>query len=121
MTAAQRIPRLMAGVAVAGAAAGAALRGWPWAAAFLLGAAASAVIYWALDRAVAAIDPDRPPDKSMRGRVVVAGMRYLVLAAGAYAILKFSTLPVTGALAGLFVPAAAAVVEILVELVYGSS
>jgi hypothetical protein len=52
---------------------------------------------------------------------VVFGLRYLILAAGAYAIVKYSELSLAAALAGLFVAVAAVLVEILFELVYAGT
>jgi hypothetical protein len=49
---------------------------------------------------------------------ILMGLRYLLLAAGAYVIVTFTTLSLSAALTGLFVPAAAVVVEILYELIY---
>ena len=41
--------------------------------------------------------------------------RYLILAAGAYVILKYSKLSLPAALTGLFVPLAAVIVEVLIQ------
>jgi hypothetical protein len=46
------------------------------------------------------------------------GARYLLLGAGAYALVRFSTISLPAALAGLFVSVAAVIVEILFQLVY---
>ncbi|MEO7654038.1 MAG: hypothetical protein ABIZ80_26565, partial [Bryobacteraceae bacterium] len=61
-------------------------------------------------------EPPPPPVSA-----VFLGMRYLLLGGGAYAILMFSTFSLTGVLAGLFVPAAAVILEILFELVYAGT
>ena len=53
---------------------------------------------------------------------IMLGLRYLLLAAAGYAILRYSEISLTAALVGLFVPAAAVVIEILYQLVvYGST
>ncbi len=49
---------------------------------------------------------------------VFLGLRYLLLGLAAYAILKFSEISLTAALVGLFVPAGAVILEILIELIY---
>jgi hypothetical protein len=49
------------------------------------------------------------------------GLRYLLLAAGAYAIVNFTSLSLPAALMGLFVPVAAVILEIVFELIYASS
>jgi len=51
---------------------------------------------------------------------VKLGLRYLLLGGGAYVILKYSSVNQLAALIGLFVSAAAVIVEILFELFYGS-
>ena len=57
--------------------------------------------------------------KPRRARVaVVMGLRYLVLAAGGYVILRFTALSLTAALSGLFISAAAVILEIIYELIY---
>jgi hypothetical protein len=52
---------------------------------------------------------------------VFLGLRYLLLAAGGYVILNFTTLSLAAGLIGLFVPAAAVILEILFELVYAGT
>ena len=47
-----------------------------------------------------------------------SGLRYLLLGGGAYVILKYTAISLPAALAGLFIPAAAVIVEILIQLVY---
>lgn len=92
--------------------------GWRWSAGFLAGALVSYLSFRGLQRVVDTLGPAteaKPP----RARVaVLMGVRYLLLAAGAYAIVRFSTLSLTAALLGLFVSAAAVILEILYELIY---
>jgi hypothetical protein len=114
----RRISRLMAGLAVAGAGGGAILFGWTWGVSFLLGAVASWVSFFAIKKAVFALGPDLPKTPPKARSAILVGLRYGLLGLGAYAILKFSTVPINGALCGLFVPAAAATLEILFELFY---
>ena len=50
------------------------------------------------------------------------GLRYVLLAAAGYVILRFSEISLTAALVGLFVSAAAVIIEILYQLIaYGST
>jgi hypothetical protein len=58
--------------------------------------------------------------KSRMRLAVVAGMRYLLLGGAAYAILRVSKISGPATLSGLFVTAAAVIVEIIIELSYGT-
>ena len=51
-------------------------------------------------------------------KAVLLGLRYLLLGGGSYVILKYTAISLPAALAGLFVPVAAVIIEILIELVY---
>ena len=53
-----------------------------------------------------------------RGLVRHIGGGIFLLGLGAYAIVRFSEISLTAALVGLFAPAAAVILEILVELIY---
>ncbi len=113
-----RIHVAIACLSAAGALAATLYGGWRWGLGFLTGAAASWVNFRWLKQLVdslgSAVEGRRP-----RSRVAVLfGLRYVLLAAGAYVILNFSALSVAAALIGLFVPAAAVILEILFELVY---
>lgn len=110
----RRIYRWMAAAAAAGAAAGFWFLGWRWALAFLAGAAGGYFSFSWLHAAVASIGPDRRPP---RKRVVAfAALRYLILGAAGYVIVKVFGMNAIGAVVGLFVPAAAFIFEILYEL-----
>jgi hypothetical protein len=111
----ERIGRGIAVFAAVGTLAALAWRGWPGAMGFALGAAVSWINYRWIRRAVGSLGSMRPA----RTRVaVLAGLRYLILGAGAYVILRFFKISVPAALAGLFVPAAAVIVEMVFQLVY---
>ena len=113
-----RIFRWMAIVTVAGAIAAAVLRGWTWAAGFLLGAAVSWLNFRWLRQLVENLGETGRP-KPPRARVaVLLGLRYLILGAAGYAILRFSALSLTAALFGLFVAVAAVILEMVFLLVY---
>jgi hypothetical protein len=53
----------------------------------------------------------------MRGSAVFFALRYLIIGAAAYVIVKILEISVMPVLAGLFVSAAAVLIEILYELV----
>lgn len=96
------------------------LRGWRWAAAYLLGAGASYLNFRWLKRVVNALGgvlSSRPSPKF----AILIGLRYVVLGAGAYAIVNFTSLSLPAALIGLFVPVAAVIVEMIFELIYAPS
>ena len=88
-------------------------KGWRWGVAFLLGAGASYLNFRWLKRVVDALQA-RPSPKF----AILIGLRYLLLAAGAYVIVNLTTLSLPAALTGLFVPVAAVILEILFELLY---
>ena len=92
--------------------------GWRWSAGFVAGALVSYLSFRGFERVANLLGPAtevKPP----RVRVaILMGARYLLLAAGGYAIVRFSTLSLTAALLGLFVSAAAVILEILYELIY---
>jgi len=110
--AAARIARNMMWIAALGAPAAWAVRGWRWAAGFLLGAAISSVNYRWLKRLVESLGGKRPPG-GFRFAV-----RYVLLAGGAYVILRYSPISVLAVFAGLFVLIAAVFVEAAFEIFY---
>ena len=113
-----RIFRVTVGLTAAGAAVYFAIAGWRGGLGFLLGSLiALANLRW-LKRTVYALG-EAAGGKPPRARVAVfLGLRYLLLGLGAYAILRFSEISLTACLVGLFVPTAAVILEILIELIY---
>jgi ATP synthase I chain len=89
-------------------------RGWTWGAGWLLGCAISTLSFHWLRRVIEGLDAS----EAGRRRAVLFALRYLLLGGGAYVILKYTAISLPAALAGLFVPAAAVIIEILIELVY---
>src|SRR5262249_24046705 len=92
--------------------------GWRGGSGFLLGALISYLNFHWLKRTVYALGEvasGKPPRARM---AVFLGLRYLLLGLAAYGILKLSEISLTALLAGLFVPAAAVILEILIELIY---
>jgi ATP synthase I chain len=112
-----RILRLTLGLTVLGAAAYFMKAGWRGGCGFLLGGSISYLNFRWIKRTVYALGQaagGKPPRTSV---AVFLGLRYLLLGAGAYAILKFSEISLIAALVGLFVPTAAVILEILIELI----
>ncbi len=111
--------RIYRGIAIAGAAGLVAalwMKGWQAGLAFLIAAAGSYFSFSSLHQAVKALGPEARP---MRKRVIAfVALRYVVLFTGVYVIVKVFGMNAIAALAGLFVPVAAVVVEILYELVH---
>jgi hypothetical protein len=114
----RRVSRNIVLLAAAGAAVAAAWRGWRAGLLFLLGAAASYFSFTWLRRMVESFGPGARPE---RGRMFVFfSLRYLLLALGAYAILKLFGVNAIAGFAGLFVPVAAITFEIFYEFIHGT-
>src|SRR5215467_6970762 len=94
----RRISEAMFAIAVGGTIGALVWRGWTWGAGFALGAGLSWLSFRWLKRIVDALGGKRP---ARAGVAVLAGLRYLLLGAGAYAILKYSQISVIAALIGL--------------------
>jgi hypothetical protein len=111
----ERISKAMFAIGAGGAILAFAWRGWTWGVGFAFGSGLSWASFRWLKQIVNALGDNRPG----RSRVaVLAGLRYLLLGGGAYAILMCSQISVIAVLAGLFVSAAAVMVEIFIQLVY---
>jgi hypothetical protein len=110
-----RIGKAMFAIGAGGAIAAFAWKGWTWGAGFAVGAAASWWNFHLLEKVVDALGNKRPTRKRV---AILAGLRYIILGAGAYVILRFSSISVTATLMGLFVSVAAVILEILLQLVY---
>ncbi len=116
-----RIHRFIAFLTIAGLIAAAVRGGWKWAAGFLAGAVASWINFRWLSKMVGLIGNAAAGKKPRTRSAVFFGLRYLLLAAAGYVILNYSTLSLTAGLVGLFVPAAAVILEILFELIYAGT
>jgi hypothetical protein len=110
-----RIARMMMALAAVGAVTLLAWRGWTWGAGFAVGAAASWLGFHWLRQVVRAVSGEGRPRRRL---ALLGGLRYLLLGGGAYVIVRYSSISLAAALAGLFVSAAAVIVEILFELTY---
>ncbi|MDQ2900605.1 MAG: ATP synthase subunit I [Acidobacteriota bacterium] len=110
----ERLGRWILLLAVLGGVAAEWRGGWRWSLGFLLGAAASYWNFRAIKKIVDRLAPGtKPPGRGIM-RVL---LRFLALALGAFAILRYSEISVRAALIGLFVSAAAVILEIVFELV----
>jgi hypothetical protein len=89
-------------------------RGWTWSAGYALGAAISALNFHWLKRVATTLGSAHAKPRV----AVVLGLRYLILAAMAYGILKYSAISLSAMFWGLFVAVEAVVLEILFELAY---
>jgi hypothetical protein len=110
---AARVMRTMLLVAIIGSLV-ALWRGWTYGVGFAVGAWVSLLNFRWLKSFVAGLGPGGKPS----GFMLFFALRYLLLAGGAYVILKYSKLSLPAMLAGLFVSLAAVIIEILIQLGY---
>ena len=97
-------------------------QGWRWGLGFALGAVASWLNFRWLKKLVDSLGQAAAGKRLKNRAAVLLGLRYVLLAAAGYAILRFSEISLTAALVGLFVSAAAVIIEILYQLIaYGST
>jgi ATP synthase I chain len=102
-------------LALAGTVAAWVVRGWPSGLGFLAGALASLANFRWLHQLTASLGPaSRRPRKRM---VFFLMFRYVLLGLCGYVIVRFFGFSLAAALIGLFVPAAAVIVEIVYELI----
>jgi hypothetical protein len=97
---------------------------WGWRAGlgFALGAAASWINFRWLKKFVDSLGQAAAGKRLKNRTAVLLGLRYILLAAAGYGILRFSEISLTAALVGLFVSALAVILEILYQLIaYGST
>jgi hypothetical protein len=114
----ERISKAMFAITAGGIITAWAWHGWTWGAGFALGAAASWLNFRWLKQVVDVLGSKRPTRKRI---AVLAGLRYLLLGGGAYAILHYSPVSLAAALTGLFAAVGAVIIEILYELTYARS
>lgn len=110
----RRIYRSMMVVSASGAVAAGLMKGWPGGLGFLLGAAGSVLSFLWLKHLVEAVSGKATP---RRARLIFLALRYLIFGAAGYVIVRFFEVNPAAILAGLLVSAAAAVGEILYELI----
>jgi hypothetical protein len=113
-----RLAKIMAALTVIGTALAGLRGGWTWALGFFLGAAASYLNYRNLVQIVRTIGTS---DSSGRlGTFAWLLFRLILLAAGAFVIIKFTQINMYAACGGLFVPVAAVILEAIFEITYAS-
>ena len=83
---------------------------------FFVGSTIAILNFRWLRKGVGSIGDTTNPPK--RRSAVLLGMRYVLLGTALYVMMKFFGISLMAALAGLLIPVAAAVVEILYELIY---
>ncbi|HXA52393.1 MAG TPA: ATP synthase subunit I [Candidatus Acidoferrum sp.] len=110
----ERMGKLMLALGGAGVIALLVWRGWTWSLGWVLGCTASMLNFHWLRRVTDSLGSGTAKDR----KAVLLGLRYLLLGGGAYVILKYTAISLPAALAGLFVPVAAVIIEILIELMY---
>lgn len=110
----RRIERFALALGVIGAIAAEVRFGARTAAGFFCGASISVLNFWTLDRMTAAITSSG----IARGAAGLYGLRYFMVGGVIYVIVKVLEISLMSVLAGLFVSAAAVIVEILYELVF---
>jgi hypothetical protein len=81
---------------------------------FFLGALISGLNYRWLRRLVEALGGQVRPKR----RGIVIALRYMLLCAAAYAIVRYSPISLPAVIAGVFVLTAAVIVEAIFEIVY---
>lgn len=110
----RRILRFTIGLGVAGGIVALARFGPRTAGGFLCGAVISILSFWTLERMTKAITSTG----TARGSAGLFGLRYFMAGGAIYVIVKVLEISLMSVLAGLFVSAAAVIVEILYELVF---
>lgn len=111
-----RMKTAMAWLGAAGSAVAWWMEGWSWGLGFLAGAAASLANFHWLHRLTASLGTEMTEPR--RRMVAYFALRYLLLGAVGYVIVRFFGLNLTAALLGLLVAAAAVLLEIFYELFY---
>jgi len=114
-----RIRRLMMALALAGTAGALWLEGPAWGAGFLAGALGAMANFRWLEQLAAGLDPRRAA-RRLRWAALF-GLRYVLLGAGAYVIVKVFGFSGPAILAGLLVAAAAVLAELLYELFHAGT
>lgn len=114
-----RIRRLMAMFAALGAVAMLAGKGLAWGAGFLAGALAAMLNFRWLEQVAGGLDPARGA-RRLRWAALF-GLRYVLLGAGGYVIVKVFGFSGLAILAGLLVAAAAVLVELIYELLHAGT
>jgi hypothetical protein len=111
-----RIRAAMLWLSVAGTVVAWFLQGWQWSLGFLAGALASLANFYWLHQLTASLGTGAP--RPRRRVLVFLALRYVLLGLCGYVIVKIFGLSLAAALLGLLVAVAAAILEVLYELIY---
>lgn len=95
------------------------LKGWPWGLGFLAGAAASILNFRWFQQLTAALGPGAR--RPRRRFALFLGLRYVLLGAGGYAIVKIFGLSGLAIIVGLLVSVAAVLAEMIYELIHAGT
>jgi hypothetical protein len=109
----QRITLAILVLGAAGTATFVVIRGWRFALGFFLGACMSYLSFWRWQTVVESLGGPAK-ERSVKGMIV----RFVVLAAAAYGIVKYLDVTPVAVFLGLLISAAAVIVSILFELIY---
>jgi hypothetical protein len=112
-----RVNRLMRLLVAAGTVVLAVAFTWQAAGGFLIGAVIGSLNYRWLKRLATKMG-GASGEKSNSGSAVLFGLRYFLLGGAAYVTVNYLGVDVIALLCGLFIPAAAVILEILFELIY---
>ena len=112
----QRVAKIIVALTIVGSGLAGVLGGWTWAAGFLIGGAASYFNYRNLVRVVEGLG--RPESTGRIGAFAWVLLRLILLAAGAFVIIRFTQINIIAAFAGLAVPVVAIILETILELTY---
>ncbi len=111
-----RITRGIVGIGLIGFVFACAAKGWRFGLGFLLGAALSYLSFWRWRKVVDALGTDSKSGRSIKAMIG----RFALLAIVAYAIVKYLEVNPVAVFFGLLAAAAAAIVSIVFELIYGT-
>jgi ATP synthase I chain len=112
----RRLAKIIVALTIIGSGLAGLLGGWTWAAGFLIGGAAS---YFNFRNLVGVVEGLGQPHSTGRvGAFAWLLLRLIVLAAGAFVIIKFTRINIIAVFAGLAVPVAAVILETILELTY---
>jgi hypothetical protein len=113
-----RLSKIIAAIAIAGSALAGLLHGWQWALGFFLGATASYFNFRHLSGIVKHLGTPQSQGKISSMAWVL--FRLVLLFGGAFVIIKWTRVNLYAICAGLFVPAAAVILEAILERTYAS-
>ncbi|HYL78355.1 MAG TPA: hypothetical protein VEU96_29460 [Bryobacteraceae bacterium] len=111
----RRIRRIIIILGISGAIILTAWKGWRYGGGFLIGAAASYISFWRWQRVVESVGTE-----IKRRAPWLLAIRFIVLIAAGFVIIEVTGVNQGAALGGLLLPGAAATIEIIYQLIYGT-